>query len=501
MRRSTGRARRGVGALLACLALAGCGSTVNGRAVQPDAASQGFGAGTGPSTVRAPAGVGGPAPAVQGGQAEESFGPDGGTAWSSAAPAPVAGRVLRATTTTLRIGFVVPDTTLVVSYPPSATHEDLKAIVLALVDDLNERGGLAGRQVVADVYTVPLDPNESSSARQSDEEAACRSLTEDDHVFAVIAIDAVDYSAACFAQHGTPVFTRTASDRLDDAALSALAPWVLPDDTPDLDTMAHVMADAFARKHVVDKHMAVAAPDTSSDRRAVEHVLIPALQRYGGAVNPGDVAYVVPDAPDAGPAARNAVLRWNQDRVREVVIFDAGPGGWPMFATAAQSAGFTPTWLLDSLDWPQYALDDPGDSPPPTERSVVQAAWYPIYDVHDSRYPLTAQERQCLATVNAALGTSYSHRAENQGDGALFTCRALALAKHVLAPFAGRALVASQLAARLHALGARYHPPDTPGASFAPSKSDGLDYYRTAAYDSSCTCMTYDSPWTPLTTR
>lgn len=475
----------------AAMLAAGCGSTVSLHNTASGRAPVGAPTATAGSSGLPPDSPAAPHDAFPAGAAVDGSGAQGG-----AAASPL-GRTVTPQAP-LRLGFVIP-TGNTYNDPVTGTRsvtEDFTRIIPALVDDLNAHGGIAGRHVEASYATVPTEV--SNSNQTADEDTACRSLTEDHHVFAVVAVAAIRFSAKCYAGHHTPVLMRTFLGSLDGQALRGLAPWVIGDDSPDLDTIARLTVVTMLREHSMTSPIGIAAPDDDRDRRVVQHVLLPALKAAGGSVAAPDVIYATDDAENGPSASAAAVLRWKADNVGTVIPFDLGPA-WGVLGTAAQSQDFTPRWVLDSSGRPQWVLNGQAYvKPPPTERNAIALGVEPGYDVLDSDYPLRPAERHCLDIVNRALGTSLSHRTYGQGAGPLVACRSLALLRQALAPFAGRPLVARDIAGDVAALGERYVPLDVPRSSFAPGKPDGLAVYRTSHYVAACTCMRYDSPWMPV---
>jgi hypothetical protein len=287
---------------------------------------------------------------------------------------------------------------------------------------------------------------------------------------------------------------------LDDVQLRQSAPWVIGDDSPDLDTMARLLVAGLVREHAMSKRIGIVEPSDQRDERVVNRVLVPALKAAGGKVL--DVYAGQDDLEHATAESASAVLRFNSDHVDTVIPFDLGPA-WGVLGLEADQQHFYPRWVLDSSGRPQWVLDatpQSGEPPPPpsTERNAIAVGYAPAYDVLDSDYPLFPAEQHCLVVVNTALGTALSHRTYGQGAGPLVACRELALLRQALSPFAGRPIAAAELAAAVQALGRRYVPLDMPRSSFAPGKPDGIAVYRTSRYVPACQCMRYDSPWTPV---
>jgi hypothetical protein len=381
----------------------------------------------------------------------------------------------------------------------------LRAAVDALVRDLNRRGGLAGRPVKPVVIADKLNPNASVADVQTLHESDCAKMTEDEHVFAVVAMNSAALAENCYAQHHTPVFVRSIAELTSAAHLRALAPWVIPDDTPDLDDEARIQAAALGRQHFAHGRIGIMAPDLPDVHPVVQQVLIPRLRAQGATVDQSDVYYVEPDMQHGPKTAANAALRWKTDDVGHVVLFALGAPAWNYVANEDESVGLKPIYGLDSVATPQFALDlNPQNAQTPTipadQRRAVAAGFFPVFDVHDDDYPLRPVERSCLRVVNRADGTNYRHRNFGTGGGILMACRQLQLLERVFAPFIGRPVDPTQLYAAWQSLGSSYRPPDLPRAVFGPGHVEGATVYRVVVYNHDCDCMRYDSRWLPAPT-
>lgn len=489
------------------LALAGCGTTVR---VAPAAGSPaGVGTQSDPGAGRSGAVTGDVvgAPAIA---TSAAGGVAGAPQTSSAAavspnaqsPTALAAAAAASTNAPILIGVVVADTSKIPSYKATADQpkEDFKAVANALIADLNRHGGLGGHRVTPVVIVQSFNADESAAQIASTEQAQCQALTEDYHVAAVLVADTEALALDCFAQHHTPTFVRSMASLVGTSRLQALAPWIIPDDTPDLDTEARLMVASFARENFIDKHIGILANSSADSQWAVQHVLIPDLEAHGAAVQPRDVYYTIIDAQHAPQAAANAALKWKADGVDRVILFGSGLIAWNFVANTNESQDFHPAYGLSSTESPQFGLDATPDVAPPVpldQRHVVSAGFFPVFDVHDDDYPMRPIERHCLAVVNHALGTNYRHRNVGTGGGIIMMCRQFQLMQQVFAPLTGKPFQAADLYDVWQSLGSSYRPQDIPRTYFAPGKPDGLATYRTVVYNTGCQCMRYDSPWLP----
>ena len=485
------RRLRHTAAAAACALLAGCGTTVH---LNPSAARSADPQ-VGPGSVAASLGIASPAAAS-------------GTVGLGAAPSANTGAAAVRATTTAAIGSVhlVPGAPIKVGFilpVPAAdangtrtVGEDYTPIVRALVADINQHGGFGGHHV--NYVQLGLELNYDRKDESEDENVACVHLIEDEHVDVVVSIGSVRFSTQCYVDHKVPVLVRTANSSLDDSNIRDLYPWVIPDDTPDLESQARTLAAGLAHAGFLGRghRLGVAALDTTQDRAVVTHLLLPALRRAGATLpDPNDVIYADGFADKAGADAANAINRWNNDHVDRVVLFDL-LHAWGILSVLADQQKFYPRWGFDSADAALYVLQKGGQAtmPPAGEHDVTLVSWYPIWDVQDEGYPLQPSERECLRVVDAGAGLTYDQRNYDHGAAALTTCRSLAFAQAVFARLAGQPLEALADAAK--SLGTTYRPQDMPMSWFSSTKADGSAVYRTGHYEEWCACLVYDdTPW------
>ncbi|MDH4145958.1 MAG: ABC transporter substrate-binding protein, partial [Acidimicrobiia bacterium] len=147
---------------------------------------------------------------------------------------------------------------------------DPKVVIEALVDDLNARGGILGRQVEAfvEVY-VPISV--------VDAEATCLRLTEDVNVFAVLGAFAGPTEAAdgCFTDLGETI--KVGGTPSPEDLERAKAPWYVTSFRDDRSFPA--MVDLLDQEGAIVEPLAVVwGPE---DQNAAAEVVLPELERLG----------------------------------------------------------------------------------------------------------------------------------------------------------------------------------------------------------------------------
>src|SRR5262249_3265285 len=140
------------------------------------------------------------------------------------------------------------------------TRPNQQPVYQAFIDDVNQKGGINGRKIVADFNTeCPLNPTSDLLV------SVCTHFTDADKVFAVLATlgDAAQDAAihTCIAKkHNTPVITFTLTKAMMDQAPPGMM--IYPGTTPERSTA--VLFELLQKQGVLNgKKLAVLAEQTS----------------------------------------------------------------------------------------------------------------------------------------------------------------------------------------------------------------------------------------------
>ena len=221
--------------------LAACGSRVDAderATLAADGANAGLTVTTrqgdarvGPAAAGSAQGGGASAPVAAGAVAPVGGARTAVTAGAGGSEGPATGRGF--TEDEIRIGYLtwkeVSSAGSAVGY--AVDYGDQEAIANAIIDDLNARGGIAGRTVVPVFYDYRT--SDILASPEAADQAACTTMTEDTTVFAVVAVTGVlgEVLPDCLAQHQTPLiinnnlpFPREAFDRWSPYFFSTASP-------------------------------------------------------------------------------------------------------------------------------------------------------------------------------------------------------------------------------------------------------------------------------------
>lgn len=517
--------REWLGAFVVCLVLAtACGSTVQvgahgvvaseGAAPAPDGmalgptddgleapavASEVAGDANGPApTGVAPPGGGGagggalgPASGSGGGTAPPAGGGGGGAAPQGRPSGPGSDEPIR-------LGLVVPEGDPARAFGATIQPEDYPVIAEAVVDDLNERGGLAGRPVEAVIREASQD-DQSQEAQTRQAESICESLTTDAKVDLVAAAgnSGAFYAAACYARHRVPLLIPGFA--LGDETMRRFAPWLLPSSGANITTIAAELPGQLAKQGVLTKKIGILAFQMPEVERAVEQTFKPAIARNGGKVL--ETVYMKVEYQDVGAQVSSAVLRFKSMGIDLVLpSFAIGGGVTGIFMHQAETQGYRPRYGLSSLDAP-IIIDNTLNAPESQLRNAVGMGYDPTRDVANNELAPSRNERRCWNMVNKRLGTSYNDRTVTGGNGfaALEMCELVWHLEAALAPWEGRQFERAAVLAAVEALGTSYTPVWLPAARFARGRADGSAVQRRFTFDATgCGCFTYRGKWVPI---
>jgi ABC-type branched-subunit amino acid transport system substrate-binding protein len=415
---------------------------------------------------------------------------------------PTVGNSTGISATEIRIGFVIAAGNPGTAFGGSVAYDqDANArMVKAFVEETNARGGIAGRQIVP-YYAFNDNSDQSDRAQLESQTAACTSLTEDHHVFAVIAINpgGVKMSYDCYAKHHTPLIDSVLDDA-DQERMDQLAPWLLLPMYMNFTRMARLLPQVLKQESFLSARMGIISYDRPSTRRVTEKVLAPELERLGGKVL--EKVYLEPSYQGIGSGTASAVLRFKGLNIDRVVVLAPGGGALAIFASQADSQGYHPRYGISTYDAPanlEKLMAQTG-----VERQLdgaVGVGFLPGRDILDAYAPaLTPRERACFDVVRKRTGSNYSARQQDAAAGtALGACEHLAFLKAALEQRVGRSLTQPEVGVEVAKLGGRYLPVNVPSSSFGPKKLDGVNSYSVVAYTAACKCFQYRGPWRGLT--
>ena len=394
--------RHGLGGVAVVLLLAGCGTTVPLTSSATSTGQQQGGELGQPGTTLSPGSVSsGTTGASTGGTGAVVSGTTGGSAPGTSGVAttgvvPSQGPGGVRTRKPIEVGFLAADyAKLVGAFGGTGASSDPHAVTRAMVRAWNARGGLAGRQIKGVYYTV----NGSDTDYSSQEQAACATFTEDNHVELVIGGGVGSQPLyQCLLKHEVPFITGNPTEGVDSVELSKY-PNVF--DIPGLatDHQAAAFMDQSVRTGWLTKKnkIGVLLSGCPWGTRTYDNVVLPRAKRLGVSVEQFSLGCQVEGTAAVSAystAVQNAALKFRGDGVDRVMIL-AGSGDaatYLLFTNNADSQHYYPGYIVGTNTVAQAWVKD-GVVSKAQAVNTHGAGWVPVVDM--TTPPQTPQMKAC----------------------------------------------------------------------------------------------------------
>ncbi len=383
------------------------------------------------------------------------------------------------------------------------TRGDERANARAVIDDINERGGVAGRKLVAVFHAYDAQSSETSAQQ---DQAACATFTQDNKVFAVTAGGLTDTFPACMKKAGVLQITSGGIIDPDNGFFSEF-PTYFNVGTMSQDRMMRELVGAFTRQDYFsgwDPNLGRAAStkpklgvlslDTPSWNRPLDKVLLPALARAGHSVDPALVYRVFNPASQAEVSrtvadVQSATLRFRDAGVTHLVMLDANGSLTLLFAQNSRNQRYFPRLGANTATGMQ-ALYDAGVVDAAQLAGAVGLGWLPILDLPAGKGDayLTGATKRCLDNNKKRTGQTFT--STNAASIALIACDSIGAFAAAVGK-AGPILNINTGRAGVEALGSSFQPSAIPRTFFSPRRHDGLELGFDLMWDSTCTCAKY----------
>ena len=389
---------------------------------------------------------------------------------------------------TVNVGFVIAVNQEAAQAAVGATGITFvphQQIIDTLVADINDNGGLGGRQIVPVIHETDqvADTDPQAISRE-----ICATMTEDNEVYAVITIG--DPSAeilACMNDAGVPLFASSGANfTFSDQSVYDANPLYVNPSSINLDRAATALVGGLSEAGFFDDSAVVGLIRLTSPEfdAATKNSLEPALAAAG--VEPAVTAALatIKTNDDIGrfaSEAESAVLEMKEAGVTHLVFFESGGAAPFFFMSAAKSQAFEPALGFSSLSGGQTLVQNLG-----TGGTAV--AWSPVGDVPEaSQLPESAEATRCLDLIDATRAVYTSANAVGES---LRFCDALWVLQTAV-DAAGDTVAAAELVGAVEGLGDSYRSPAGLSTSFGPGRRDGVSEYYITDYDPSCSCNVY----------
>jgi hypothetical protein len=480
--------RRPLLVAVAMLAAAGCGSTVQlsptqAAAGQPVPSSDGLGLSV-PSTVPQPI-ASGPSSTRPSAEAVSPgvVAPTKAVSRRPSSEKPAATPTASADHTPIRIGVLygqdVGAAAAAVGISGLSTG-DTYAQSQAMVRWVNANGGMGGHPIQLSGYAIKAT---GGGDVESNYQAACTALTQDQHVRYVVTILSLPPSSLpCFAKAGVGVFDDESGVSGEQMArysdyFAGPADYSIGRSTADL-------VDDLVRRGWLTSKSKIGAftYDDPPHKAAVSGALVHALNAHGLRLTS---AAAVPNSTAYFTQSGAVVLKFRSAGVDRVIPVGTSPLALML---SASTQGYRPAYAVTSAYGPGALLE--GTAPKDQLVNSVGIGWQPFLDIGRGKHPgpVSRNESLCFKLMKQAgqASTSATTRGfEAQICDLFFYLREIGNALPTLP--------SNLIAAARPVIGDSFRSAAT-FSSDTRRHPDGVAAYRDLAYQQSCSCYQYVSP-------
>lgn len=498
-----------VGAAVSLAAMA-CGTTVDvAKPSQGTGATSGLSAPGGPSTT---GGGAAQAPGVAGAAgADGSTGTAGGAsgatgpAGTGTGSGTVSGRATAASSRPpVKVGFMLIDFSKVAASFGFSGSADVFQAFKEMVAYLNKHGGLAGRQIKPDYYSIDGSSSDANTAYQQ----ACTHFTQDARVDLVIS-DGTYHPTfeACMAQaHLTHFDVETYGF---DTTGQRENPNYLTPTAFGVDRYSAALIETAIASHQVTKGQKIGylIEGCPANIRAYNQVVVPVAKQYGLNVESQQTVCNngTGDLGTEGSQIQNAVLQFRSDGVTSVAFISLNEGFLAvLFGQGAEQQKWRPQYLVTSVALPERGVESQGSalSMPPAQLPQIRGmGWTPISDV--GKPPAGSAAQRAVQALCKQMNPSEGDQKDASDSGVrrdflghyLRECDMLRLVRQIATVTGGNLALQAVMSAYAKSVNALTSAADLNGAyRVSGSRTDGVFSAAPFAYSGSCQCMAYTGP-------
>jgi hypothetical protein len=364
----------------------------------------------------------------------------------------------------------------------------------AALEDVNSRGGVLGRKLVAVYHSSSASENIDTTAQ-----AQCETWTKDNKVLLMAMRGEIIYQ--CAKEAGALVIGSGGSGPVFQKYPNVFAPA-----TVRLERLGAVTVKAMVQAgwHKPEPkwptgRIGLITWDNNEYRYAMDKGWLPALAESG--LKATDIRYVaVPQSDkslaDASAAISSAVLSFREKGIDHVFISDGpagifvGTGLTFMFLQNAKSQQYYPRYGFNSNNSPGWQ-NHPADQ----QSGMLAVDSFDNERINDEGIGLNPQRERCWALMKKK-GLKATD-GQPTGNIAIGACEVAWFAEALLKR-AQSGTTLPQLIAAGESLGTSYRSPYTYGTRLGKGQHDGVALFRNARFDDACACMKYSSkPYEP----
>ncbi len=375
------------------------------------------------------------------------------------------------------------------------TCVDSRHATNAMIDWVNDQGGLGGRKV-APVY-YGYDATSSKTSDQQTQEA-CAHWTQDNKVFMIFSagsiVDECAKKAGVAQLGGGPSFPdtyRKYPHRIDINNLNSIR-------------MGQVTVNGLNNQSYFsdkDPKYGFVTWDDPDYRRTLKEGYLPSLGRVGAELT--EVAYLhspqsVEEIGQTSADVSNAVLRFKAAGIDHVIIQDGSSGACAgacimlTWMRQSEAQDYRPRYGLNGDDGPPEAAKRAGFVPASQLRNSVTVDWSDWNDQTNRGLPPNTRMKKCKEIMRKR-DVDMSNL--NQLGAALSACDAFWFLQFAFARMP-QVITIDNFVVGVNRIGYDYKSVAAFGNFFSPSRHDGLGAVRDGVFRDSCECYQYpDMPY------
>ena len=504
--------RRVLLAVVISLSAAACGTTVStagqahgagggsGLSVPGGITASNGGAGQVPGAGSAAGGYGpGSAPGATG--ANGAAGTSGGAAGAGYTPS---GSTAGGARPPVKVGFMLIDFSKVAASFGFSGSADVFQGFKEMVAYLNKHGGLAGRQIKPDYYSIDGSSSDANTAYQQ----ACTHFTQDAHVDVVISDGNYHPTfEACMAQAHITHFD--VSTYAFDTTGQRQNPIYLTPTAFGVDRYSSALLETAVSSHMVSSGQLIGylIEGCPANLRAYSEAAVPTAKQYGLKTE-SEQTVCNNGTGDLGTEEsqiQSAVLKFRQDGVTSVAFISFNEGFIAgLFAQGAEQQKWRPQYLLTSVALPERGVESQGSalSVPTAQLPQMKGmGWTPISDVGKPPAGSAAQQAELKLCKQMSPSQAGAANAPDPGVRRDFLghfyreCDMLLLVRQIMTVNGASLALPAVMSAYAKAVDSLTSAADLNGVyHLTGSRTDGVFVAAPFAYDNSCKCMAYTGP-------
>ena len=365
-----------------------------------------------------------------------------------------------------------------------------------VINDLNAKGGIAGRKIVPVWATFDVT---SSQTIDQQAQAACSTWTQDNKVFAIFGGDAGGVTQVC-TEKAHAINAVPAGDSTPETFHNY--PHFIETSGMNIVRQGPVTVKGLAAQNYYTSgaRLGIVTWDAPNYREAIANGYLPTLRSIH--VTPAtQTAYVhVPasfnDLGGMNSDINSAVLRFANEHITHVMIVDGSAGvcagaclGFE-FLNQAQSQRYHPRYGFNDYNYADTSVDNL--YPHQQLSGSVAVVWSDSNKSQDVGYKTNATREDCYNLMRKN-GWDFDVTNDNQTYVIRDACESFWFTRAVVAKIGGAMLNNDNFMAGVNQIGRSFRSLNTYISDLSSSQHDGASAVRNEQYFDSCTCYKYTS--------